>query len=189
MKKRSANFYLITDLLSCFPDNVERNLLNTLHSYTISKDTIESVFKEEIKNPKPRYRVLYGALLVYADYLRYHQRIAYYEVLPLLPQFKFCLSYKNSKNIRKVSSQNVMMLFGTLYFEFCMLPVHYKEDLNYIRDFRKHISREELLHIISKDIYGSKFFFRQNFLKVDYSENDVSFFEPIVNEFYSKKLP
>jgi len=188
MKKRGANFYLITDLLSCFPDNVERNLLNTLHSYKISKDAIENVFKEEIKNPNSRYRVLYGALLVYADFLRYHQRIAYYEVLPLLPQLKFCLSYKNSKNIRRVSNQIVMMLFGTLYFEFCMLPVHYKEDLDYIRDFRKHISRKELLQIISKDIYGTKFFFRQNLLKVDYS-NDISFFDPIVNEFYAKELP
>ncbi len=86
-----------------------------------------------------------------------------------------------------MSNQVVMMLFATLYFEFCMLPLHYKEDLDYIRDFRKLISKEEIMQVLLYDLFDTKFFFRRNLLNVDYSETDGSFFEPIVNEFYSKE--
>ncbi len=83
MKGKGSNYYLVEDLLSCLPDNVERNLLSTLHGHQVSKEAISEIFQDEIKKPKLNYRIIYGVLLVYADYLRYHQRLAYYEVLPV----------------------------------------------------------------------------------------------------------
>src|SRR3989344_281606 len=150
MKKNNL-YYLVEDILNCFSATTDPSLISALSRHLISKEAVKSVLKEEIQSKKPRFSVIRGSLMVQNNFLRQFSQNAFYEVIDILDELKYCLEKDKRKTIKRLSSQVILRLFTTLYFEFRMLPMHHKEDEEYIDKFKKYFSKEQILEIMKTE--------------------------------------
>ena len=69
-KTKEAMYFLMKDILSCFPNSVEDNLVKSLNQHSISKEITRRIFKDETQEEKPKFRILAGVLILQNDFLR-----------------------------------------------------------------------------------------------------------------------
>lgn len=159
----SQIFYLIKDILSSFPNKVEENLISSLYRHKLVKDNLLKIFKEEVKQKKPDYKLFSGILIVLFNYLRAMPRVAFFEVIELVNELKYCFYKDKRKNIRRLSAQVILCLFLTLYVEFRLMPMHHKDDEKYIDKFKKVFTPNDILNVIKEtdNHYITNFLFQQ----------------------------
>lgn len=156
--KKTNFYYLMRDILSCFPDNIGGNLINTLNNHFISQESAKRIFKEEVTNKKPNFRILSGILILQNAALRQIPRAAFYEVIDVLEELKYCFEKDSRKTIKNLSRQTILRLFATLYFEFVMLPLRREEENIYINKFKKKFTKEDMLKIMLDFVKRDRFF-------------------------------
>src|SRR3989339_1321736 len=121
-KEMEANFYyLMKDILSCFPNNFENNFLGIINHHFIAKETTRKILIDEAKKKKSDFKILTGALILQNAFLKQSSRGALYEVIDIVEQLKIC-SKSKLKTIKKLSTQVILKLFVTLYFEYVIMP-------------------------------------------------------------------
>ncbi len=113
---KNSTYFLIRDILSCFPTTVERNLTSVLNAHHVFKKSTRQIFVEEVKSRRPAYRILCGALIMQNTFLRQYPQIAFYEVSDIIPELKYCFFKDKRKTIKRLSAETILRLFVTLYF-------------------------------------------------------------------------
>lgn len=177
--KKTNFYYLMRDILSCFPNNIGDNLINTLNNHFISQESAKMIFKEEVTNKKPNFRILSGILILQNAALRQIPRAAFYEVIDVLEELKYCFEKDSRKTIKNLSKQTILRLFATLYFEFVMLPLRREEGNIYIHKFQKTVTKEDMLKImldfVKRDRFLLHFIFKEHNIemKID-DENEMA---------------
>lgn len=184
--KKEAVYFLIRDLLDNFSADTESSLIGALNRYAISKEATRLVFRDEVKQKKPNYSILRGILMVLSNLLRQFPQSGFYEVLEVIDELRYCFKKDPRKTIKKLSGQVTLRLFANLYFEFRMLPMHHKEDEEYIQKFKKYFSRNDLVKIINSDIFLTRFIFQRHYIDIGFGEERNRKLIKIINEFYEK---
>lgn len=183
--KKDAAYFLMRDILSCFPDNVGNNLVGALNQHLISKEATRQILKEEIQNGKPQFRILAGALILQNNFLRQFSRAAFYEVIDIVQELKYCFYKDSRKIVKRLSAQVILRLFLTLYFEFLILPLRKKKGKAYINRFREFFSKEDMLKIINTEGVYPRFIFEQHGVDLGIGHEIQKRIENTLNKFYS----
>ncbi len=184
-EKRDNVYYLMRDILSCFPDKFERNFLGVINHHLIAKEATRQVLMDEIKGPKPNYRVLAGSLILQNAFLRQMQRVALYEVIDILAALRFCFLNSSFKTVKKISAQVILRLFSTLYFEYIIMPLRRKEGKSYLNEFKKYFSKNDMIAVISANDFLSRFIFENHGVEIGYGEERDTRLKEVLNKFYA----
>lgn len=182
--KRDNFYYLMKDILSCFPDNFEQNFLGIINHHLVAKEATRQILKDEVKMVKPKYRILAGALVLQNAFLRQMQRVALYEVIDVVPVLKYCFSNSSFKTVKKLSAQVILRLFATLYFEYIIMPLRKEEGKPYLDEFRKYFPRNDLVNIINANDFPSRLIFENHGVEIGYGEERNIKLKEILNKFY-----
>ncbi len=182
--KRDAVYYLIRDLLDSFSAVTGRSLVSVLNRHFISKEAIRLAFKDEVNIKEPQYSILRGVLIVQNNFLRQFPQSAFYEVIDILPELKYCLKKDTRKTIRKLSAQVILRLFASIYFELRMLPMYHKEDEIYIKKFSSYFSKKDMIEIMNNDEFLTRFIFEQGMISLGTMEEMRIKIHAILNKFY-----
>ncbi len=183
--KRDNFYYLMRDILSCFPDKFERNFLGVINHHLIAKEATRQVLMDEIKMPKPNYRILAGSLILQNAFLRQMQRVALYEVIDVLAALRYCFFNSTFKTVKKISAQVILRLFAVLYFEYIVMPLRHKEGKSYLDKFRKYFSKNDMINVINTNDFLSRFIFENHGLEIGYGEERNTKLKEILNKFYT----
>lgn len=174
-KKKTNVYFLMDDILGCFPDKIGKHLIETLNSHKISKDLTVEIFRAEIKKKKPRYRVLAGVLILIMWQLIEWYR-DFYTAVQVLPELKWCLHQKSWKTIKWWSSEIILRTFLSLYNEFIILSVS-NNGIDYLKRFKETIEEGdikkvvEILDIFKKgNLSTGRIIFEQHGVKFDITD-------------------
>lgn len=181
--KKEAIYFLIRDLLDNFSADTKPSLIGALNRYAISKEATRLIFRDEVKQKKPSYSVLKGILMVLSNLLGQFPQSGFYEVLEVMDELKYCFKKDSRKTIKKMSGQVILRLSANLYFEFRMLPMHHKEDEEYIKKFKKYFSKKDLVEIINSDLVLTRFIFERGGIDIDFGQERIKKLKSILNEF------
>ena len=183
--KKDSFYYLMRDILSCFPDKFEQNFLGIINHHLIAKKATRRILMDEIKMPKPKYRILAGALILQNAFLRQMQRVALYEVIDVIVALKYCFSNSPFKTGKKLSAQTILRLFATLYFEYIVMPLRQKEGKSYLDKFKKYFSKNDMINVINANDFLSRFIFENHGVEIGYGEERNSKLKEILSKFYT----
>lgn len=181
--KKNAIYYLVKDLLNAFPATTDSSVISTLNQHLISKEAIRLVFKDEVKEKKPQFTILRTILIVQDNFLRQFPQGALYEVTEILNELEYCYKKDSRKTIKKLSSQVILRLFVTLYFEFRILPMHHKEDEEFIKKFKEHFSKKDIEEIMVADLFLTKFIFKYQYMDLGSQLEIQTKLKQILNKF------
>jgi len=184
-KKKDAVYFLLRDILSCFPTSVESNLISALNQHLISKELTRQIFKEEVQKKSPSFRILAGALTLQKFFLIQLPRAAFYEVIDVVPELRHCLYNDPRKTIRGLSAEVILRLFIILHFEFRILPG--KGDQSYIEQFKEHFSKDDMKNILNAHemCVPVRFIFERHGIDLGVGDEIQKRIENTLNEFYS----
>lgn len=183
-RKRDNVYYLMRDILSCFPDNFESHFLGVINHHLIAKEATRQILMDEIKQKKPRFKILAGALILQNAFLRQMQRVALYEVTDIIAALKFCFRNSSFKTIKKLSAQVALRLFCTLYFEYIIMPGRKKEGKPFINRFKKHFSKNDILDVINTDGVYPRFIFESHGIELGFSDRMNKKLKEVLDKFY-----
>lgn len=183
--ERDAIYFLMKDILSCFPDSVESNLISALNQHLISKEATRQILKDEIQKKEPQFRILAGTLTLQNNFLRQFPRVAFYEVIDIVRELKYCFYTDQRKTIKKLSAQVILRLFLTLYFEFFILPTRRKEGRVYVNKFKKFFFREDIVKIINTTNIYPRFIFEQYGIDLGVGDEIQKRIKNTLDKFYS----
>jgi hypothetical protein len=182
--KKDVTYYLIRDILSCFPDSVEKNLISVLHRHLISKNNIRDISLNEIKEEKPSFRILSGALIAHNNFLRQMPNVAFYETLDILEVLAYCFKKDRRKTLKRLSAQTILRLFASLYFEFIFLPLP-PSDKSELETFKKTFSREDIVEVISVNDFYTRYIFENHRIDLGVRDEPKRQLKIILDEFYN----
>ncbi len=170
--KRDNVYHLIRDILSCFLDKFERNFLSIINHHLIAKEATRQILMDEIKRSRsrPKYRVLAGSPILQNAFLQQMKRVALYEVVDVLAALRYFFFNSTFKTIKRISSQVILRLFATLYFEYIVMPLRRKEGKPYLRKFRKYFSEKVMIDVINANGFLSRFIFENQGVEIGYGE-------------------
>jgi len=182
--KKDNTYYLIRDILSCFPTTVSENLVNTLNTHLIAKERIFKIIKDESESKKPDYHVLSGALITLNAFLRQFPRTAFYEVIEVLLVAKNLYLKDKRKTIRGLSGEFILRLFLTLYHESCLIKK--SEAVKYYQRFKKIIPKKEMNSIYdSKDLRTPIYYiFHEHGFELGMLDERIKMIKGIIGKFY-----
>jgi hypothetical protein len=183
--KNGDIYYLMKDILFCFPDTVENNLVGALNQHLIAKTTIQQIFKNEVREKKPQFRILAGALILQNNFLRSLPSSAFYETMDIVPEIKYCFSDSKTITLRRLSAQTILRLFISLYLEYCIIQTQNKIGLKYRNKFKKYFSKEDMKIIINTDGFLPKLIMRSYGIELGVGEEINSKIDSILDNFYS----
>jgi hypothetical protein len=147
-EKKDNFYYLMRDILSCFPNKFENNFLGIINQHYIAKETTRKILMEEIEMENPSFKILSGGLILQNVYLRQIPEVALYEAINILPVLNYCYRIDKRTTIKRHSSDIILRLFTGLYYEFIFLPLNtIKEEIDYINRFKKVFSKEDVWNI------------------------------------------
>jgi len=112
------------------------------------------------KNPK--FQIIMGALILQNDFLRQTPQIAFYEVIEIVNELKYCFYKDKRKTIRSLSAQIILRLFATLYLEFRLLPSSNKSNEGYLDQFIKSFSKQDILDIFYTNGFEGRLIFQSH---------------------------
>lgn len=186
MASKNNTYFLVRDILNSFPYKIERNLISSLNNHHIFKQTTREILKEEVKKKKPNFNLLCGALIMQNAFLGTLPQIAFYEIVDVVSELKFCYFKDKRKTIRRLSGESILRLFVSLYFEFCMLP-HKERSLSSVEKFKKHFSREDIESVINNQnmFIPVRFIFERHGIDLGIGEEPKSRIIKILDNFYS----
>ncbi len=184
-ERKDNLYYLMRDILSCFPDKLERSFLGVINHHLITKQATRQILMDEIKIPKPSYRILTGSLILQNAFLRQTQRVALYEVIDVLVALRFCFFNSTFKTVKTISAQVILRLFATLYFKYIVMPLRGKEGKSYLDKFRKYFSKNDMINVINANDFHSRFIFENHRIEIGYDEERNSKLKEILNKFYT----
>lgn len=182
--RKGAVYFLIRDILSCFPDDIENNLVYTLNQHLISKEATRQILKDEIQEKKPQFRILAGTLIVQNAFLRQLPRAAFYEVIEVVDALKYCFQNDSRKTIKRLSAQTILRLFLALYFEFIITPLRRKEGTVYIKKFKKFFTKKDIIKIMNTESIYPRFIFEQQGINLGIGDEVNIKLNNILDEFY-----
>lgn len=186
-RKRDNVYYLMRDILSCFPDNFESHFLGVVNHHLIAKEAIRQILMDEIKQKKPRFRILAGALILQNAFLRQMQRIAIYEVIDVVAALKYCFRSSPFKTIKKLGAQVTLRLFATLYFEYIIMPGRKEVGNTYLDQFKEHFSQDDMIDIINTKGVFPRFIFERHGIELGFGDEANTRLGEILNKFYPPK--
>lgn len=188
-KSRKDNlYYLMSDILSCFPDNFKSRFLNIINNHFIAKEATRQILMDEIKKPKPKFRILAGALILQNSSLRQTQGAALHEVISTVGALKFCFSKSPYKTVKKLSVQVILRLFATLYIEYIIMPVRKEEGEIFLGQFKKHFSRNDTLEAMNTERLLTRFIFEDHGIAISYDNNEKETkLTEILDKFYTEE--
>jgi hypothetical protein len=185
IKEKDPTYFLIEDILSCFPDNVKENLISVLNRHRISKEFAGRIFKAETKNKKPNFHILAGVLILQNDHLRRSPSSAFYEAIEVIPELKYCFKNDSRKTIKRLSAQTILRLFAILYLEFVIMPGREGGGRKYIDRFKEFFTKEDMREIINRDMFYTQLIFqRLGIIDLGVGINLTVRLKDILNEFY-----
>ncbi|KKT58106.1 MAG: hypothetical protein UW51_C0006G0193 [Candidatus Amesbacteria bacterium GW2011_GWA1_44_24] len=188
-EKRDNVYYLMRDILSCFPDKFEQNFLGVINHHLIAKEATRQVLMDEIKMPRPKYRILAGALIFQNAFLQQMQRVALYEVIDVVAALKYCFSNSSFKTVKRLSAQVILRLFATLYFEYIIMPLRNEGEKSYLDEFRRYFSRTDIIDVIKVNDFYSRLIFERHGIEIGYGEEKNTKLKEILNKFYTQDKP
>jgi len=183
--KRDNFYYLMRDILSCFPDKFERNFLSVINHHLIAKEATRQILMDEVKVSKPNYRILAGSLILQNAFLRQMQRVALYEVIDVVPALKYCFCDSSFKTVKRISAQVILRLFVTLYFEYIVMPLKRKEGKSYLDKFKKYFSKNDMINVINANDFHSRCIFDNHGVEIGYGEERNPKLKEILNKYYT----
>lgn len=182
-KSESNIYYLMTDILACFPDRFEDHFLGTINHHLIAKETIRKILIDEVKKQKPEFRILSGALILQNVFLRQMQRSAIYEVIDVLEPIKICLK-SNFKIIKKLANEILLRFFTILYFEYIFMPGRKEEGKEYIKKFKNIFSIDNVIEAIETQGVFPRFIFENHMKGIDYEGKTNMTYSKLIKDFY-----
>lgn len=183
-KKRDSVYYLMQDILSCFPDNFESNFLSAANHHFVAKEATKQILVDEIKQEKPRFRILAGVLILQNAFLRQMQRVALYEVIDIVSVLKFCFYRTSFKTIKRLSAQVVLRLFCTLYFEYIIMPRRKKEGKPFISRFKEYFSANDIIDVMNTGGVFPRFIFESHGIELGFGKEANTRLKEILGKFY-----
>jgi len=183
--RRDSIYYFIRDILhDCFFKNSNTNLASVLNRHLITKNSVRDVFKDEVKESKPKFKVLQNSLIVLNNYLRILPTSAFYEVVENLPELKYCLKKDKRITVIKLSAQTIFRLFITIYYETIFLPLGNRDKDEFVSIFTKYFSKSDMLQIIEICGFHTHFILDQHGLDMGFGEDKKEKLKRIVDQFY-----
>jgi hypothetical protein len=181
----SSLYYLLRDVLrECFSSNQEINLASTFNRHLISKVEIRNIFRDEVKQKKPNFRILQSCLIILNNHLRILPNSAYYEVIENLLELQYCFKKDKRKIIKRLSAQTILRLFTNIYYEVIFMPLSHPEDKEYIEKFKEYFSRIDILQVIKITDFYTRLIFEEHGLDIGFGkEKDVKI-NKILDKFY-----
>jgi hypothetical protein len=186
-EKRDNFYYLMEDILSCFPDRFEDHFLGIINHHLIAKEATRQILVNEIKQKKPRFRILAGALILQNSFLHQMQRIAMYEVIDTVPALKFCFRSLPYKTIKKLSAEAILRLFCTLYLECVLIPGRKAERGQFISQFRRFLTVKDIIDAMNTDRIVPNFIFERHGINLGYGKEADNKLSKILEEFFTFK--
>jgi len=186
-EKRDNVYYLMRDIISCFPTTFENNFLGIINHHFIAKEATRRILIDEIRQEKPRFRTLAGCIILQNVFLRTMQRVALYEVIDIVPALKFCFRETKFKTIKNLSAETILRLFCTLYFEYFIMPLRKNEGRPFIVKFKKYFSREDIVDTINTQKISTKYIFEDHGIDLAYGIERNKRLKEIIKEFYFQK--
>jgi len=183
--KRDNVYYLMRDLLSCFPNKFKSNFLDVVNHHFIAKKATRQVLMDEIKNAKPQFRILAGALILQNAFLLQMPRIAVYEVIDIVEALKYCFRDSPFKTIERLSAQVILRLFATLYFEYIILPRRKKEGKTLFNKFKRYFSKNDIIDAMNTDGVFPRFIFENHGIELGFGKEVNIRLKEILDKFYS----
>lgn len=186
MASKNNTYFLVKDILNSFPYKVERNLISSLNNHHIFKKTTREILQEEVKNKKPNFNLLCGALIMQNAFLSKHPQVAFYEIIYVVSELKFCYFKDKRKTIKRLSGESILRLFVSLYFEFCMLP-HKERSLSSVEKFKKYFSRDDIESVINNQniFFPVRFIFERHGIDLGIREEPKRRIVKILDDFYN----
>ena len=185
--KRDNFYYLMEDILSCFPDRFEDRFLGIINDHLIAKEATRQILMNEIKQKKPRFRILAGALILQNSFLRQMQRIAMYEVIEIVPALKFCFRSVPYKTIKKLSAEAILRLFCTLYLECVLVPGRKAECGQFVSQFRRFLTVKDIIDAMNTDGIFPNFIFERHGINLGYGKEADNKLSMILKDFFTFK--
>ncbi|MDX9856123.1 MAG: hypothetical protein RBS86_04910 [Candidatus Moranbacteria bacterium] len=182
-KGKDGVYYLMRDIISCFPYK-DGNFLGAMNHHFIAKNAIRLILLDEIKKKKPEFRILAGALTIQNTFLHQLGRVAIYEMNEVIPALKFCLTYKKSKIVKRLSAEVVLRLFTVLYFEYIIMHGRREEGKEFIEKFKKCINRDDVIDAMNTNRVYPRFIFESNGIELGFGKEGKKRFHEILNKFY-----
>lgn len=184
---KSSLYYFIKDIIRCIPSKLGTNFVYVSNHHLISKKIIRIIFKDEIKEKKPEYKILINILIIQYDFLNSLSRAAIYEVIEIVDELKYCIGTK-FKTVRKKGSAVVISLFSILYFEYILMPGRRNEGKEYLDKFRKTFSREDMIEVINTygPLYG--WIFEKHGIDLGTGEETLQKLPLVLDRFYSTPI-
>lgn len=185
MPNKAEVYYFIRDLLGCFPNKVDKNLIAVLNGHSIAKNNAINAFKDEIKKAKPQYRILIGMVIILNKQLIDYQR-SIGDSVSVVKELKYCCFVDKRKSLNKVSLQCLLRLFASLYYENKItLSLHDSDDA--IVNFKQSVTEDDIksiaeaLKLFTSNQSIKRYIFEQQGIVIDTKER----FEEVVQKFYS----
>jgi len=189
--KRNEVYFLMRDILGCFPDRVGIHLIYTLNSHKVAKDFILKIFKDEIKKEKPEYRILMGAISVLNSQLFNWYR-NFYDSADTIAELKYCCFQDKRKTVKGKAMECILRLFLSLYHENKIVKSLNSNDKRIVK-FKNVIKSDDMKKItetLGIFIYGNllgRLIFEKQMFKFDTTNptKEEKRFNYMLNEFYS----
>jgi len=184
--RKNASYYLIRDILSCFPNEVGRNLTKTLGGHSIAKENIKEIIKDEIKNKNPQYKILIGAVIVFNGQLKTFQRDI--DPVSITEELKYCCFVDKRLSLKKMAAQCILRLFTSLYYENKIVK-SIDDGNSKIKKFKQFIKPDDVKEIVKlleifrggRCLFSGRFIFENQGVKVDTIEE----LNNMLDEFYN----
>lgn len=184
-KGESNIYYLMKDILSCFPDKFEDNFLSKINNHQIVKEATRQILIDEVKKKKQEFRILSGTLILQNLLLQRARRSSIYEVIEVIEPIKLCF-HSTFKTIKKLSAEAILKLFTTLYFEYIIMPGRKDEGKEYLGKFRNVYSSNDIIEAMSIEGVYPRWIFERHGISIRTGKDTDVDFQNIIDKFYEK---
>jgi len=186
-KKKDNFYYFMKDVLACFPNKFGGNFIGMANHHFIVKEATRQILSEEIKQKKPQFRILAGALILQNNFLWQMPRVALYEVIDIASELKHCFYKDSRKTIKNLSALTIIRLFVTLYYEYVIMPGRKEEGKEFLNKFKNIFSKEDIIKIISiMDSFRIIYIFEQQGIDLKFGKEANKRLIEVIEKFYEK---
>lgn len=188
-KKRNSVYYLMRDIVGCFPNRFEDNFLCSINRHQIARESVKQILKDEIGEPKPKFKILIGSLILLDSFVSKRGRSPLYELNDVLEELRFCFLNTSFKTVKERSASVIFEIFVKLYSEYIMNPGRKEEGEMYLNQFRKLFPPNDMILVLNiLGIYSPGWILKRHLI-VDRHENNKNTkrMKEIFNEFYPQK--
>lgn len=184
-QKKDTVYYLMRDILSCFPNKFKRNFLSIINYHLIAKEAVQHILKNEIKEEKPSFRIIAGALILQNSFLYQMDRVAFYEIIDIVEELNYCFKKDPRKTIKGLSGQIILRLFATLYSEYIALN-RAEEGKKFLNLFKAQFSQKDIIKIFNSISTPTlRFILEKHNVGLSSNERMYKRLKEILDKFYS----